>query len=166
MKKSTKIIFAILVIIILMIIGSVCVQVYCKRLQEQTKEESIRIAEEFCMAIHTQDITKLDEIMDEDTILKYVEVATYAEAREGIVQKWENANFVAEGGEIIMSLSWFYESEATILIDNIMVVGEFGESDLSCIIRVERSDNDEYRIGKIDIHGNSNMLEEIWYTGH
>ena len=165
-KKSNKKFWCILIIILLIIISYISIQLYMGWLREQTKEESIRITEKFFEAIHTQDISMLDEIMSDDTVLKHLYIATYAEARDEIAQKWENADFTAEGGEIIMSLSWFYESQATILVDNIMVKGEFGESDMSCVIWVVHADSGNYRIEKIDVRGDDNMLEQVWYTGN
>ena len=165
MKKSNKKFWCILIIILLIIISYISIQLYMDWLREQTKEESIRITEKFFEAIHTQDISMLDEIMSEDTVLKYLKIATYTEARDEIVQKWQNADFTVEGGEI-MSVSDFGVTDAFIIIDNVSVKGEFGECNLLGAITITRKEGGDYRIIKIDISGDYSAIEQVWYTGN
>lgn len=166
MNKSNKTFWCILIIALLIIIGYISIQLYASWLREQTKEESIPVVEEFFLAIQTHDITRLDEIMSEDALLRQLNRATYEEGRQEIMQKWENADFTAEGGEI-MSTSSFHETYAVIILDNITLKGKFGESDyIHFNMTIERIDSDDYKIVEIAVFGDSNVVKQVWYTGN
>ena len=165
-NKSKNIFWCILVIILLSVIGYIVIQLYFGWLRETTKEESILVAEEFFSAMQTHDITKLDGIMSDDALLRQLNRATYEEGRQEIMQKWENADFTAEGGEI-MSTSSFHETYAVIILDNITLKGKFGECDyIHFNMTIERIDSDDYKIVEIAVFGDSNVVKQVWYTGN
>lgn len=164
-NKPNRKIWCILIITLLIIVGYIAIQLYTGWLREQTKEESIRVVEEFFLAMQTHDITKLDEIMSDDALLRQLNRATYEEGRLEIIQKWKNADFTAEGGEI-MSISSFYETYAVITFDHIRVTGEFGEFELYGHMTIRRIENGNYRITEIAIYGGDNIVNQVWYAGN